>query len=152
MTANNPNPATFPDKICRICGTVFKPKEWQIRKSDYECPSCKRDRQNNFNSNDPLFKAKRRTRNATLRVKEYNSNYQQRIKLDRFASLKKSARRKVQTEIEAGRIQRGSCSICNSPNAEAHHSDYSKPLDITWLCDKHHGQIERINYAQTSRI
>jgi hypothetical protein len=32
--------------------------------------------------------------------------------------------------------------ICRDlePDEEAHHNDYSKPLDITWLCRVHHGR------------
>lgn len=43
-----------------------------------------------------------------------------------------------------GRIRRGvllkqPCEVCKSTKTvHAHHEDYSKPLDIVWLCPKHH--------------
>lgn len=32
---------------------------------------------------------------------------------------------------------------CKELNAEAHHHDYSKPLQITWLCKKHHMEFHK---------
>ena len=32
----------------------------------------------------------------------------------------------------------GYCEKCNKVNAQAHHDDYSKPLNIRWLCPLHH--------------
>lgn len=47
----------------------------------------------------------------------------------------KRAHRKVYHAIKAGKLVRGSCSKCGSnENVHAHHEDYSKPLDVTWLC------------------
>ncbi len=39
--------------------------------------------------------------------------------------------------IMTGRMDRKPCRVCGAP-AEAHHKDYSKPLLVEWLCDKHH--------------
>jgi len=36
------------------------------------------------------------------------------------------------------------CAICNASDVEAHHSDYSRPLLISWLCRKHHLAVHRI--------
>jgi len=30
--------------------------------------------------------------------------------------------------------------VCGAENAQAHHDDYSRPLDVRWLCDTHHRQ------------
>lgn len=32
------------------------------------------------------------------------------------------------------------CFVCGD-KAEAHHTDYSRPLDVVWLCDQHHKQV-----------
>ena len=50
---------------------------------------------------------------------------------------KYQARRIVSRLIYKGRLKRGKCIYCDKIG-EAHHSDYSKPLDITWLCRQHH--------------
>lgn len=50
------------------------------------------------------------------------------------------ARVAVNNAIKAGKLQRLPCAICESKKTEAHHDDYSKPLDVIWLCTKHHAE------------
>jgi hypothetical protein len=52
---------------------------------------------------------------------------------------KKKAHNAVNNALRYGKIHRHPCCICGS-KAEAHHEDYSKPLDVIWLCPKHHGE------------
>jgi len=53
---------------------------------------------------------------------------------------KTKAHRKVQYEVSIGSLSSKPCEICGTPKTVAHHDDYSKPLDIRWLCAKHHKQ------------
>ena len=46
------------------------------------------------------------------------------------------ARWMVRNAIRDGKLTRKPC-FCGAP-AEAHHEDYSKPLEVDWLCTKHH--------------
>lgn len=55
---------------------------------------------------------------------------------------KTAAHWKIKNEIRTGRMQRQGCEICNAPNAHAHHDDHGKPLEVRWLCAKHHGARE----------
>lgn len=45
--------------------------------------------------------------------------------------------KKVFSALRAGRLQKGVCP-CGEIKVEAHHEDYRKPLQIIWLCKKHH--------------
>jgi hypothetical protein len=43
--------------------------------------------------------------------------------------------------LRSGKISRHPCAICGGEPAHKHHDDYSKPLDVIWLCPKHHKQM-----------
>lgn len=44
----------------------------------------------------------------------------------------------VSNAIRDGKLVRLPCEKCGNPKSQAHHTDYSKPLDVQWLCFKHH--------------
>jgi hypothetical protein len=54
------------------------------------------------------------------------------------------ARQKVNYRVRRGKMVRpDQCSICKqNKKVEAHHSDYSKPLDVKWLCRQCHFMVE----------
>lgn len=52
-----------------------------------------------------------------------------------------TAHDKVEWALKTGKLVRQPCEVCDKPNACAHHSDYTKPLDVVWLCNKHHAQL-----------
>jgi hypothetical protein len=56
------------------------------------------------------------------------------------AYRRRSARSKVRYQIKVGKMVRGACEVCGSPNADAHHDDYDKPLAVRWLCQTHHSR------------
>lgn len=41
--------------------------------------------------------------------------------------------------VKAGKVIPQPCLLCGE-KAEAHHTDYSLPLDVIWLCPAHHKQ------------
>lgn len=53
---------------------------------------------------------------------------------------KRKAHAILANAIRSGLIARKPCQICGNPKSEGHHEDYSKPLDVMWLCRKHHGE------------
>jgi len=59
------------------------------------------------------------------------------------ARMKRVARNKVRSMIRNGKWTRQPCSRCQNPKGEAHHKDYSKPLDVIWLCRSCHTYVER---------
>jgi len=45
--------------------------------------------------------------------------------------------------ISDGIVTRQPCGVCGSPDAHAHHEDYYKPLEVVWLCPRHHNHRHR---------
>jgi uncharacterized Zn finger protein (UPF0148 family) len=40
--------------------------------------------------------------------------------------------------VRAGKLAKQPCAKCGNVIVQMHHTDYSKPLEITWLCRVHH--------------
>lgn len=57
------------------------------------------------------------------------------------AQKKAEARRILRYAISSGKIVKCPCMYCMDEKSEAHHVDYDKPLDVIWVCKKHHRQI-----------
>ena len=55
--------------------------------------------------------------------------------------MKGNARAYLHTYVKRGKVKRKPCQVCGSVFAHAHHEDYSKPLEVEWLCKKHHLQL-----------
>lgn len=130
-----------PAVSCRTCGEGFMQKPWQVAKSDRECPKCKRSRQNAKNATRDLSAyAKTRYQQIRDKVAAYHKEKRQS---DPMYVVKRRARRLLAYAIEKGRIVRGPCQRCGAKRVDGHHHDYSKPLDVTWLCRRCHFAVER---------
>lgn len=62
--------------------------------------------------------------------------------------IKVRAQEKARYHVKAGNIKKLPCKCCSDTNTHAHHSDYHKPLDIVWLCPKHHVAWHRLFIAE----
>jgi len=51
--------------------------------------------------------------------------------------LKANARAYTNEYIRRGKLVKSIC-VCGNTNVEAHHEDYSKPLEVVWLCRSCH--------------
>tara|TARA_R110000764_G_scaffold119015_1_gene206561 strand:+ start:703 stop:1122 length:420 start_codon:yes stop_codon:yes gene_type:complete len=69
-------------------------------------------------------------------IVEYRSKYPNKYK----------AHTMINNAIRDGRLFKMPCEACKSEvNVHAHHDDYSKPLNVRWLCSAHHSQWHRDN-------
>lgn len=66
-----------------------------------------------------------------------NSRYRQKYPEKAKANIA------VGNAVKSGALVKQPCEVCGCANVEAHHDDYSKPLDVKWLCDAHHKERHR---------
>jgi hypothetical protein len=86
------------------------------------CKPCHRETlRNYYAANKEYF----RERDANYRV----------VRRDR-----RRAHKAVEVALRSGVLVALPCEVCGLP-AEAHHADYSKPLQVTWLCRDHHRRL-----------
>jgi hypothetical protein len=45
--------------------------------------------------------------------------------------------------LKRGIVEKQPCKVCGSEKVDAHHDDYSRPAEVTWLCRRHHVQLHR---------
>lgn len=56
---------------------------------------------------------------------------------------RRAANVKVGNAVRDGRLRKQPCWVCGA-KAVAHHPDYSRPLDVVWLCQPHHKQTHAL--------
>ncbi len=55
------------------------------------------------------------------------------------------ARDRFKYAVESGKIKRLPCEVCGDVKSHGHHIDYSQPLNVRWLCHKHHKEAHRLS-------
>lgn len=58
--------------------------------------------------------------------------------------VKVNARTNIRCRIWRGTMERKPCAVCGEPKSHAHHHDYIKPLEVRWLCSKHHKEVHHV--------
>lgn len=70
--------------------------------------------------------------------REYHRNYWHKRKDKAATKTQAAARSAVYNALNAGTLKQGDCAECGAFPTEAHHENYNKPLEVIWLCKKHH--------------
>jgi len=128
------------DRECRKCGEVkllgcFYKHPRSVAGRDTKCKECvkaaaKIHRDNNLDR-IRAYDRERGNRQSVGYLQEYRSNN----------PYKYSAHSMVSNAVRDGKLEKQPCEVCESTTAiHAHHDDYSKPLNVRWLCASHHRQ------------
>lgn len=57
------------------------------------------------------------------------------------------ARIALNVAVSKGKVTRDPCEVCGDRDTHGHHEDYSRPLEVVWLCQAHHGERHRAPVA-----
>jgi hypothetical protein len=136
------------EQKCRTCGEIKVITEFYTVGPKADCKSCAKakaranrrarladvreyDRQR---AKDPHRKAK-----AAANLKRWRAANPNRVNKDRRDHPEKyKARTAVSNAIRDKKLTKGPCEVCGSTEkVQAHHRDYSKPLEVSWRCVKH---------------
>lgn len=100
-----------------------------------KCKACTRaDSTKNYDTNLERERERRRRRGSG-QTPEYRRAYYEKF------PLKKQAHIATGNAIRDGKLVKGPCERCGTTERiHAHHDDYAKPLEVRWLCPKHHRQ------------
>ena len=55
--------------------------------------------------------------------------------------VKYSAHLAVQRALGCGQLAKQPCEVCGALTVDAHHDRYDQPLNVRWLCRKHHVKL-----------
>lgn len=85
-------------------------------------------------------------RNNKKRFYEYRANYEKE-NIDKI-----TAQGEAKKAIARKELIRMPCEICGNTKTDAHHDDYSKPLEVRWLCRAHHKEWHMTNRPARGQI
>ena len=122
----------------------FKEKQRQYSKTYYEA------HKDNIEWNHKFREANKKA------LKKYRENNVEKNRNSTRVSIEKAhnkypekvlARKQLRNAIRRGEIRRQPCEVCGqSEKIHGHHEDYTKPLDVKWLCPDHHALRHRNLY------
>jgi len=127
-------------KTCRQCSSTEPGAKF--RKYRHTCQKCE--------SVNATAWAKRNMSKKLANNKRYLSSelgkaavYKSSIRFKEKFPEKRTAHLRVQTAIRNGTLKKKPCEFCSNDKAQAHHTDYSKPLEVNWLCARCHVKLHR---------
>lgn len=138
---------------CKECTKLDTKTNYHKRREYYVAYDKKRNkderRRRYIASNYRQLRQTASDRYKSYREKNYLKNRARKIakqRLDRLQNPEKyKARNAVNNAVRDGRLKKLPCEICGAAEkVQAHHHDYLKPLDVIWLCTRHHGEEHRI--------
>lgn len=143
-------------KTCRKCKRALPITDFYVHPSMGDgrlnkCKECtKADVRRNYYANIEQFKEYERGRAnlphrvaaraayAATEIGRANGSKAKRAYTERNPQ-KRLAVNAVNNALRDGRLIKGPCEDCGTTvGVQGHHDDYSKQLDVHWLCPKHH--------------
>jgi len=129
--------------IAHIC--LHCQKEFQVRVAEHNrgkgnfcsmsCATTYRNQKGQLNRKNPVMKG---DKNPAWKGGISKNNYHyKKLQVQRYPE-KIRARRILAYAVKTEKLHRQPCRVCQTTPTFAHHEDYGKPLNVTWLCRRHH--------------
>jgi hypothetical protein len=104
-----------------------------------KCKQCtKKDVHVNFliKQQDPEWAIKERERQRKKEEKRRVLGLVKKYTKGKY--IRPTANNKMGNAVRSGKLIKLPCQVCGNQRTQGHHEDYSKPLDVVWLCTRHH--------------
>jgi hypothetical protein len=140
----NPNGRFGRKSTCRECNRAAT-RKWKQENPQKRLEQKRRSWDRHKDRLNEVRRApEKRERANALRREAYHDGRRQFSAPD---PVKRYARFQVWKAVQEGDLVREPCVTCGALNSQGHHEDYSKPLDIVWLCAKCHSALHREGVA-----
>lgn len=128
-----PSNITGRAKHCKACRDAYMR---EYHKKNYEKRKVQaRERMRRWRENNPEKARKATTEAYSKRADKIRDYQKEKYKVNQRQIV---ARRIAGNAKKRGLLKEQPCHICGATKVEMHHDDYDKPLDVKWMCPKHH--------------
>lgn len=117
---------------CSKCGIEKDPSQFERWRR--QCKDCMKGIRKSLQPYDPNRK-RIYFKNHPEKRKEIRERYKQKY------PEKEKAEQLLQDAVKYGKVLKQPCEICGGLDVHGHHADYSRPLEVKWLCVEHHNQL-----------
>ena len=147
-------------RICTTCSRELPESDYYLTSKGAPAAKCKectkkRVRANYRRKREQYREYERKRANLPHRVAAREQYAQTPNGMERASAakrryiernpLKRRAHNLVEHALRDGRLIRNPCEVCGDQATQAHHDDYSRPLDVRWLCTTHHAEWHKHN-------
>lgn len=134
---------------CNTCAQILPLSEFYKNTRRCKRCTCKKvaERTAILRALDPLWlsnereRCRQKSRRARSLGFRMEPSKQVKAKWSLANTDKRRAHCKVYRALKSGLLVKQPCAVCGSHEVEAHHPDYSRPLDVVWLCIPHHAEV-----------
>jgi hypothetical protein len=129
-TAARSNAREMVVRTCEVCAKTFEVRAFEVKRGkgrtcSKACAAQLASRPDQSGEANPNWK-------GGVPATEKNRRYIEKHPEKHTAHLAMTA------AIRRGELVRKPCEVCGDPKTDGHHDDYSKPLEVRWLCRVHH--------------
>lgn len=153
------------ERRCKACGTIKPLNEFPTYRAKglhghrHKCRDCwnaqwtpvvVKHHNRYYHENTNGYRERQKSRTAQQHKEQPAQHRHRNREYAKRHPEKNAAKVAVMMAVRSGKLLRQPCEVCGAKRSHAHHNDYSKPLEVIWLCPQHHGERHRIINRRTA--